>query len=203
MHRWSAVIVCLSLACTPSDDGGDDPAAKSGDTGTGGTTDDGGDDGTTDDPEPQPVDEYYYAESVIDVDNGSFVFEETYWVHRSVVPADATITEVFVAEADGTETTTVLTVSADATSFELEINDGEYTGAGNLYGDAWAWTHWDSISMASDGSSVHSEDARTDTGIVAHKVGFGTDGLQEWELDEVLTEVSEADWQAGLDALGR
>jgi|GEM_PF-2103007 len=204
MNRLLPLLLCCSIACSPDekdDDNGDNGGTTSGTTDDG-DTGDTGDTGTTDDPPPpDPWVEYYYVESVIDVDNGSFIFEETYWASRSIHPENHLITERFVAEADGTETGVVLTVNAELDGFSLDINGGEYTGAGNLYGDAWDWSSWDSISNATDGTSVHSTDTRTATGITSAKVGFGTEGLPEWEMDEVLTEVTEADFEAGLAAI--
>ena len=150
---------------------------------------------------PDPWTEFYAVES--DIDAGGFSFQERYWARRSVDPAASTIDEEFIAAADGTLTTTVLTVDAAAGTFSLVINDGEYTGEGTLYGEAWAWTSWESRSTATDGTYVLSEDAVTSTGIEASKVGYSTADEPEWTLTEVLTTISEADWQAGVDASGR
>ncbi len=196
MKRLVFCIVPLFVACSGKD--AEETSTTNSTTGTPGTTtEDTGDTDTL----PPPSVQYYYAESVIDVDNGRYVFEETYWVRRELEPEPSTITEEFVAIADGTHTLTLLTVDAALGKFTLTINDGEYTGAGNLYGDPWAWTSWDSISTASDGSAVHSTDMVTSTGIASQKVGFGTDGLQEWTIEEVLTTVTAEEWQAGIDAV--
>ena len=104
--------------------------------------------------------------------------------------------------ADGTETDTDLVVDTDAASFTLTINAGEFVGEGQFTeGDAWAWTAWTSTSTGTDGTRVVSTDTVTATGISASKEGFNTDGELEWTLDEELTTISQAEYQAALDAL--
>lgn len=149
---------------------------------------------------PEPWSEYYRVESHIEA--GGFAFDESYWARRDLDPDAGTITEWFVATADGTETWTTLQVDAEAGTFTLVINDGEYTGAGTLEGEAWAWTAWASRSEMSDGSYVLSEDAVTATGIHADKEGFAADGTPEWTLREDLTTVDESTWEQGLADIG-
>lgn len=170
-------------------------AAEAPSTGKGSDTGEAGEADT-----PAPWSEHYSVESHIEA--GGFAFDETYWARRDLDPEAGTITELFVATADGTETWTVLQVDADAGTFTLDINEGEYTGQGTLQGEPWAWTAWSSRSEMSDGSYVESEDAVTATGIHADKEGFAADGTPEWTLTEDLTTVDEATFEAGLSAIG-
>jgi len=164
-------------------------------------TDTGGDDGEDPAVLPEPWSELYSVETHIEA--GGFEFDETYWARRDLDPTAGTITEQFVATADGTETWTTLVVDAAAGTFTLDINDGEYTGEGSLEGEPWSWTAWSSRSTTGDGSYVLSEDAVTATGIHADKEGFSADGTPEWTLSEDLTTVDEATWAEGMAALGR
>ena len=145
-----------------------------------------------------PWTEHYFVESSIAA--SGFTFEESYWARRIVDPESSTIDEEFVATADGTLTETALMIDAEAGTFTLVINDGQYTGEGTLHGEPWAWTSWESRSVASDGSYVLSEDEVTSTGLAASKVGYSADDVEEWTLEEVLTAASEAEWQAGVEA---
>jgi hypothetical protein len=158
----------------------------------------GGDTGASD-ALPAAWTEYYRVESHIEA--AGFEFDESYWARRVVDPAAATIDERFVEVTEGVVTQTDIVVDADAGTFSLDINDGEYTGAGTLHGAAWAWTSWESRSETSDGSYVLSEDTVTATGLRADKVGYSAEGEAEWTLTETLTSVDEAEWQAGMDAL--
>lgn len=149
---------------------------------------------------PEPSTAYYSVESTIVV--GTLVIDETYVARRHLDPTAGTIDELFTALADGTETDTDLVVDADAASFTLTINAGEFVGEGQFTeGDAWAWTAWTSTSTGTDGTRVVSTDTVTATGISASKEGFNTDGELEWTLDEELTTISQAEYQAALDAL--
>lgn len=144
--------------------------------------------------------EHYRAESLITTTSG-FEFEEEYLVRRSLDPAASTIDEEFVATADGTETGVHFEVDAAAGSFTLSFSDESYSGTGNLYGEAWAWTGWDSHSVATDGSWVDSTDTKDAAGIRSSKVGYSAEGEQEWTLVEDLSPLTEEEWQAAMDAL--
>ena len=150
---------------------------------------------------PDPWTEHYRVETLIEA--GGYAFEERYWARRDLDPVAGTITERFVAEADGTETLTLLQVDADAGTFSLDINAGEYTGAGTLVGEPWDWTAWSSRAEASDGSYALSEDAVTETGIHTDKEGFSADGTPEWTLTEDLFLVDEETHDEALSALDR
>jgi hypothetical protein len=145
--------------------------------------------------------EFYWVEGHIEA--GGFAFDESYWARRDVDPGAGTITEVFVATADGTTTLTNILVDAEAGTFTLDINGGEYTGEGALVGEAWAWSSWSSRSVAADGSYVLSEDEMSGGDIHAEKEGFSVDDAPEWTLVEDLSAVSEAEHAAGLAELGR
>lgn len=180
------LILSLLIACAGA------PDAK-------GADDTGG--GAGGDPLPDPWTDHYFVESRIEA--GGFAFDETYWARRDLDPASGTITEVFVATADGTTTLTEIVVDAAEGTFTLDINSGEYTGQGVLVGEAWAWTAWSSRSVAGDGSYVVSEDAVEDGDIQAEKEGFAADDTPEWTLVERLSAVTEAEHAAGLAAVGR
>jgi hypothetical protein len=189
MTRAALLTLALLLPACAADDPSPDKA------------DDADESGDTDgDTPPEPWSEFYSVESHIEA--GGFAFDETYWARRDLDPGAGTITELFVATADGTETWTVLQIDADAGTFTLDINEGEYTGEGTLDGEPWAWTAWSSRSEMSDGSYVESEDAVTATGIHADKQGFAADGTPEWTLTEDLTTVDEDAYEAGLAAIG-
>ena len=141
---------------------------------------------------PEAWIEYYRADSLISA--GGFEFDEEYLVRRFMDPPAGTILEEFVATADSTLTEVEFVVDADAGTFELHFSDDSYEGTGNLYGEAWAWTSWDSHSVATDGSWVDSEDSVTDGAIHAEKTGFSPEGEQEWTLVEDLAPLTEEQW---------
>jgi hypothetical protein len=203
-------VACATKASDAADSagGGGDGTGDAGaaeedaDVGTDGTGGTDGTDGTDgDDTElPEAWSEHYFAETTIVA--GGFSFDETYWVRRQLDPAAALITEELVATADGTLTVTVLVVDAASNTFTLEINDGQYTGTGELVGEPWAWTAWSSLSTDEHGHTVESVDTVTETGIRTEKTGRTPEGELEWTLSETLTTTDEATWAEGVAASG-
>lgn len=164
-------MLLILLACTaPSDTADSNPAAL-----------------------PEPWVDHYQATSVIQA--GGFSFDEEYLVRRMVDPPAGRIVEEFIATADGTLTETTLEIDADAATFTLSFSDDSYAGTGTLQGPAWAWTGWESHSVAQDGSTVDSVDTVDEAGAIhAEKVGYNAQGEQEWTLVEDLAPISEDTW---------
>lgn len=149
----------------------------------------------------EPSVAYYSADSVIETTSG-FGFDESYIVRRFLDPTTATLREEFIATADGTAVEVYFDVDVASGTFALTFSDDSYVGTGNLHGDAWDWTSWDSHSVAADGSWVDSDDARDSSGAIhAEKAGFSPDGDEEWTLVEDLSPIDESEWQSAFDGL--
>lgn len=158
----------------------------------------------TQDTQPEPLPEAWtdHYKAVSRIEAGGFAFDEEYLVRRFSDPEASTIREEFVATFDGTLTETTRVIDLETSSFTLSFSDDSYEGTGTLEGPDWAWTGWESHSVATDGSWVDSVDTVNTEGVIhAEKVGYDPQGAQEWTLVEDLTPLSESEWQTQTDAL--
>ena len=161
----------------------------------------GADDDDSSGPVPADSVEYYFGTSTISGVTANWTETNTYLVRRSLFPAASCITEELYDTGEGTEWLVDLVVDAAAGTFTLAFvaGEGSYTGTGTLTGAAWAWTEWESISTAADGSTVQSNDSLTDdpaggTRLVVSKMGRDSVGALDWTAGEVFTEIPESEW---------
>jgi hypothetical protein len=160
-----------------------------------GNTDDGNDSGT---PETGPSESTeYYEVTGEGLWEGTYPFDLHMVALRILQPETSTIFEQFT-DLDEEEQSFELTADVDLESniFTFAYDDGSYEGSGVLIGDAWDWHAWESTSVATDGSSVVSQDTKDENGIIAYKTGYDADGQEQWTMEEVLTPITEEEWQA-------
>jgi len=180
----SATLMLALSACAPAGSGDDD------------------DDG----PPPSDLVEHYFGDSTASGATDDWVFTSSYLVRRSLFPGESRITEELYNTGDATSYVVDLDVDAAAGTFTLAFADGSYTGAGTLTGPAWAWTSWESLSTAQDGSSVSStdtlmEDPSLGPRLVVSKLGYTASGDLDWTAGEVFTAIDESEWNERFAAL--
>lgn len=138
----------------------------------------------------------YYEVNADGLWEGSWEFTSHMAARRILQPSESTIHEQFVDLDEGDIHEVTLDVDLDTSTFTLTYEDGSYEGTGVLHGDAWDWHAWESTSIAPDGSSVVSEDTMDENGIIANKTGYDADGQEQWTMLEVLTPITEEQWEA-------
>jgi len=134
---------------------------------------------------------------------GSYPFESHMLARRILQPNTSTIFEQFIGLGEETAESYELIADVDLenSTFTFTYDDGSYEGTGVLIGDAWDWHAWESTSFATDGTSVVSQDTKDENGIIATKIGYDADGQEQWTMEEVLTPITEEEWQALQDGV--
>ena len=165
-----------------------------------------GDDDDDDGPPPVDMVEYYFGDSTATGVSDDWVSTSSYLVRRSLFPGESRISEELYNTGDGTAYLVELDVDVAASTFTLAFADGSYTGSGTLTGPSWAWTSWESLSTAEDGSSVAStdtlmQDPELGPRLVVSKLGYTTAGDLEWTAGEVFTAIDESEWNDRFGSL--
>ena len=145
--------------------------------------------------------EYYLGSSSVFGLSEDWSFTTTYLVRRSLFPAESRITEELFDTEEGTVVSVELDVDEPMNTFTLTFDDESYTGSGTLSGSPWAWTGWESLSTATDGSTVESTDTLTAQYLTVSKLGRDPSGQPEWSAGESFAVIEEAEWQERFDAL--
>lgn len=151
----------------------------------------------------------YSGRSVGQTPDGSYVADpETLLFRRTVDPGAATVTEEVWTEGARAWSflSLVHAVDADAGTFTAVFvtDDGTLDVVGAFDGgEPWAWTAWHSTSTYRDGeyagTRVESVDAVDGVGvIVATKEVIEPSGEATWLLEETLTPMATADFDAAL-----
>ncbi len=123
---------------------------------------------------------------------------------RTLSPASSTMTETFIKLGTASNTVYDLTmeVDVDTNTFTGEmLGEGvHYTSTGTLFGEAWDWHGWESVSTnmisTDDTQTIESDDAKDEDGVVANKTGYDASGQPIWTSEEVLTPITEEEWLA-------
>jgi len=127
--------------------------------------------------------------------SGAFQFNVHMAGRRTLKPSEKTILETFEDLDNGDVHDLTIRVDLEENTFSMTYDDGSYEGTGTLYGEAWNWHAWESVSFGVSGERIESVDEKDENGIVADKVGYNADGEEEWHMREILTPISKEEWQ--------
>ncbi len=152
------------------------------------------DKGTSEGGDSIPSETIEYYEGTSEGMAGMYAFEGHDVARRTLQRESSSIVERFYDLVDGNIYEVQMDIDLETQTFTLAFTDGSYEGTGQLYGDAWDWHAWESVSVAPNGDTVVSEDTKDDSGIVATKICTGADGQEKWRMEEVLVPISETEW---------
>ncbi|GDX81097.1 hypothetical protein LBMAG42_29080 [Deltaproteobacteria bacterium] len=198
------MIFVALFACAPD-------AIDSADSATDSATDSAADTATDtgDSADTGAVATHYFGESQGQTPDGSYVAEpEAILFIRTLDPVASTITEEVWVEGRPKWTHYLLVHEVDAAAgtftSEWVTADGTLDVVGGYdAGEAWAWTAWHSTSTYRDGTYagtvVTSQDSVDGAGVAtAHKDVYDGDGTHSWQIVEVITPTTEAEFTAAL-----
>jgi hypothetical protein len=143
-----------------------------------------------DDPSPAPAKVTYYLGSTkVESADGRSIGHMASLVKREVIPSESKIVETVLrlSSKPGSEIKEIVAVlNVTGSKFTVKEKEGGFIGDGELTGEPWKWTAWNSTSKipGPSGGTVKSRDKVTDRGMAVTKEVLGDDGAVRVRLIE-------------------
>jgi hypothetical protein len=135
---------------------------------------------------------YFFGESKMTTPDGKPIRTSLSLVKRVVNQPDSRIEEHVLSINERDTKAFVVLMEVKGNKFTLTERSNAFSGEGELFGEAWKWKEWKSVTKLRGGAgTITSEDKISDPGLSAKKCYAGADGKVLFLFEESLKPISQ------------